>query len=278
MGVQAQNILDKLISVFESGELVDVIADRATFNADGKYSKPSDKWSLSNYILQLIQGTSDARGYKQWLKVKRQVKKGTKAVYILAPLTRKGKKKNKQTEEEEEYRYISGFRYIPVFRYEDTEGQPLAGTQELIPEVLPPLLGIAEKIGVKVIYKSGKEGKQRGALGTFHPIEKEIHLFSSDDRVFFHELAHAAHATFRCLLTETTPDERETVAEIAAAVLSVKYGKKINSGAISRSWEYIQRNNDGQPEKAMQTITRLLGDIQKVLQILLQEESQVLAA
>ena len=271
---RAQEILEKLVGVFESGELVNIIAKRPVFNSDNQSEKPSDKWSISNQIIQIISGTDDARGYKQWQKVGRQVQKGAKAIYIIAPMTRKRRKVNKETGEEEENCYISGFRYIPVFRYEDTEGAPLAGTQELIPETLPPLFELAEKIGVKVLYKSGKIGKHRGALGTFHPIEKEIHLFTKDEGVFFHELAHAAHATFRCLFTETTKKERETVAEIVAAVLSVKYGQGINSGIVSRSWRYIQRFNDNQPEKAIRAINRLLNDIKKVLEILLLEENE----
>ena len=271
---KAQEILDKLIEVFESGELVNIIAKRPLFNADNQSVKPSNKWSITNQILQLISDTEDARGYNQWLKVKRQVKKGAKAIYILAPLTRKRKKVNKQTGEEEEHVYISGFKFIPVFRYEDTEGQPLAGTQNITPETLPPLFPVAERLGIKVEYLPGKVGKFHGAYGSYNPKQQKINLYTAEESTFYHELAHAAHATFKNLATETTNEERETVAEIVAAVLLVKYGEKVDSTIISKNWNYLVRHNEGNPEKALKMISRVLNDIKKVLEILLEENQE----
>ena len=47
--------------------------------------KPCDRWSFTNKILMLIQGTADARGYRQWQEAGRHVKKGAHAIHILAP-------------------------------------------------------------------------------------------------------------------------------------------------------------------------------------------------
>lgn len=274
---RASEVLSKLLSVFESGKLVNIIAKQPLFINGDKTNKPSDLWSISNQILQIVNLTEDARGYKQWQKVGRQVKKGTNAFYISAPLVRKWKEINRLTGEEEERAFILGFKFIPVFRYEDTEGTPLSGTQEVIPKTLPPLFDVAEKLGVKVEYLPGRIGRQSSkAFGSFNPNNAKIKLYTADDKVFFHELAHAAHSTFRCLKT-ASPIEVEVVAETTAAVLAVMHGQEFVSGSIAESWEYV-RTYSGEANKALQNINRFLNDVKKVLQIIFNEDKELCAA
>ena len=52
-------------------------------------SKPSENWSATNQRLMLCAGTEDARGYQQWRKAGRQVRKGSKAIRIFVPRKRK---------------------------------------------------------------------------------------------------------------------------------------------------------------------------------------------
>jgi len=79
---------------------------------------PSSSWSLGNQLLMLFGGTADARGYNQWIKAHRYVKKGSKAIYILVPMIRKIKDKN---DEDTEKTATIGFKTMPVFAYEDTK-------------------------------------------------------------------------------------------------------------------------------------------------------------
>jgi hypothetical protein len=65
--------------------------------------------------------TKDARGIRQWNKVNRYVKKGSKGFYILVPNI----KKIEDEEAGEERKVLVGFLARPVFRYEDTDGEPL---------------------------------------------------------------------------------------------------------------------------------------------------------
>jgi len=58
----------------------------AVFKGNGK---PSDAWSFFNRLIMLMNNTEDARGFRQWQKVGRRVKKGAKAFYILAPIRKK---------------------------------------------------------------------------------------------------------------------------------------------------------------------------------------------
>ena len=59
---------------------------------------PCRNWSFCNQLLIAMSGTSDARGMKQWNAVDRKVKKGSKAIWILAPYTRKVKSKGEEEE------------------------------------------------------------------------------------------------------------------------------------------------------------------------------------
>ena len=61
--------------------------------------------ALRNRLLMMLAGTEDARGFRQWEKVGRMVKKGAKAFYILAP--RIIKVKDEETEEEKHV--LAGF-------------------------------------------------------------------------------------------------------------------------------------------------------------------------
>jgi len=85
---------------------------------------PSAKWSISNRILQFLADTSDARGFRQWNKAGRKVKKGAKAFHILGPKARTITETDDDGTETEKV-IVSGFFAIPVFRAEDTDGEPL---------------------------------------------------------------------------------------------------------------------------------------------------------
>ncbi|HBT47942.1 MAG TPA: hypothetical protein DEA73_08750 [Peptococcaceae bacterium] len=85
---KVKQAVNSLLAMLQSGDLPKKSA-WTVINARAGYGKPSDKWSLGNKLLMLIAGTEDARGYQQWREVGRQVKKGARVFYILAPMTRK---------------------------------------------------------------------------------------------------------------------------------------------------------------------------------------------
>jgi hypothetical protein len=68
---------------------------------------PLASYSPSNFVLAVAHGTRDARSFLDWRKAGRKVKKGAKAVYLW-----------KQSN--------GSFSPMPVFRYEDTEGDDVA--------------------------------------------------------------------------------------------------------------------------------------------------------
>ena len=78
---KVKNILDQLLQAFESGDIPDAVAIASFPIPD----IPSARWSCRNRTIAALTGSCDLRGYKQWLSVKRYVKSGSKAVYILSP-------------------------------------------------------------------------------------------------------------------------------------------------------------------------------------------------
>ena len=200
---------------------------------------PSDSWSITNrLIMHVIGETNDARTYKQWQAAGRQVKKGEKAFGIIAPVTKKFR--NEETDKDEVR--IIGFRSLPVFAIEATEGEPLP-EYDCTPAKLPPFFDAAEALGVKVSWKP----ISRNAYGYYRLSDHSITLHSQDYAVFYHELGHAVHDTIEPL-ANVPDDKAEVVAELTAAVLCEMAEV---SGYQQQSYEYIKRYVNGKDSKAV---------------------------
>lgn len=258
-----QEAVKNLLIMFERGQMPEAVAFNIIRKQKGVIYKPSDCWSIGNQILQLIQHTEDARGFRQWKDVGRSVIKGRKAIHILAPMTFKVKKTNPVTGEEEERIVITGFRPISVFRYEDTEGEELDYIPEFVPPEPPPFWNVADKLGIKVSYIP----MLGNYLGQFNMRSNSIKLCSEDAIVYFHELSHAVHNTF-VDLRKCDHAVAETVAEFSAVVLAHIQGI---TGFEHQGWEYIQEatKTKGNPEEALKFIMQCLSDVEKVVSIIL---------
>lgn len=260
----AQAALDKVISQFQSGDLgslVEVIMLRHKGNI------PFMKWSLSNQLLAYMQtgGSTDCRTFNQWKEVGRSVKKGERAAYILGPVTKKIQ--DKDTGEDKVI--LVGFRGIAVFGVDQTDGDELGMEQEemFTPDAMPPLVEVAERLGVAVRYWPTVG---TGARGWYSPGKMEITLGTQEWKVFFHELAHAAHdAVVKSQggrLIGGQDVDQEVIAEFTAAVLGQLYGRDYTGNA----WNYI-KGYAGDPLKA---VVRCLSTIEKVLDIICETEEQ----
>lgn len=251
-----QTALDAVLDMFRTGNLPEKIAQ--TYIQRSRHDVPSAAWSLGNQLIMIANGTNDARGYRQWQQVGRQVRKGARAFYILAPITATITEADPETGEERKRTILKGFRDVPVFRYEDTEGQPLEpATYD--PPTLPPLYDVAQRFVSKITYVPfvGQAWRGQYQIGS-----REIRLATHDERTFFHELGHAAHATFRQLRGGQHPDQ-EIVAETVSAVLCHLYGF---DGYLYHGLSYIQGYAGGD---AIRGIMRVLADVQKTLDLIL---------
>lgn len=250
---RAEEAVQRLVGMFERDEIPEAVAETVIRSKLG--NAPSAKWSLGNQLLMLLAGTTDARGFRQWEQAGRKVRKGAKAFYILGPMTRKMEDK----ETGETVTRVFGFKGVPVFAAEDTEGDEPYEAEVYEPMELPPLWDVAERIGVtRIDYGPFANGFK----GYYQPGEKRIMLCSHDVDVFFHELAHAAHATIETL-KGGQDRKQEIVAETVAATLCVLYGYE---GFISKAGDYISAYAEENPARAIMSV---LATVQKVLGVIL---------
>ncbi len=247
----------KLMTMFQSDDFPAQLATTIIRKSEADVI-PSDSWSIGNRFLMSAQHTGDARGYNQWLEVKRQVKKGSKAIYIFAPLTKKVTEKDDETGEETTKVIVYGFRPLPVFRYEDTEGEPLPD-YGYKPKKYPPFFDVAEKLGVSVEYRP----LRANFLGRYIANTGQIQLYSQDAHVYYHELAHAIHNTFVDLKTYNK-DKAEIVAEFTASVLCELTN---TTGYETQSYEYIRHYCGGEekPEGVLKKIMGVLSEVEKIV-------------
>ncbi len=63
---RARSVLEQIAAAFEEPE---GLIDTLTRAAQIPNTSPCIKWSPANRFLVALQGTSDARGYRQWLAV-----------------------------------------------------------------------------------------------------------------------------------------------------------------------------------------------------------------
>jgi len=275
---------EALLKAIERDDAVDMIARSALAQV------PSAKWTISNRMIMWSQGTDDARGFRQWADAGRQIKAGARAIYILGPRIvtiekekkdadakeakeEKGRESTKGTDggsgkkasEKDTVRVVAGFIPIPVFRLEDTEGDPVDVVE---PKSPPPLLNVARRMGVKVSYRGGNGL----AWGFYRPSTDEIVLHTHDADVFFHELAHAAHKRIRGSLKGGQDEEQEIVAEFSAAVLEKLYIPEHQHRTLSHVRYlrgYAQANG---PAAAAKRCMSFLAEVDKVVRLILDEE------
>ena len=245
--------MNKLVERFETGDIAPLVT-LSTIRLTAQNSIPAERWSFSNQFLALIQtGELDCRGFRQWQEVKRHVSTGASAAYILGPIIHKIK-----NDDGEEKNILMGFKSIPVFPLGMTEGEPLPDIDKTIaPDVLPPLVDVAEKWGLTVRYTPFTGD----AYGSFSQTAKAIRLATHEESVFFHELAHAAHSKLEHL--KGGQDARqETIADFTACVLMQVYGLKDTTGT---TWNYIKAYN---PDNPVNAIVSALDTIGKVLDLI----------
>ena len=256
-----QNLLDQFAKQDFPAEVGWQIIRRRS----GLHAVPSDSWSPGNRWIMLACGTTDARGFGQWHQVGRRVKPGSKALYICAPNARKINS-NDDDDPEAARTILSGFRWIPVFRVEDTTGKPVS-TVDYTPKALPPLFDAAAKLGASVKWQPF-DGK---ALGRYRPASKEIVLADRTALTLYHELLHHLD----CQTEPIRPGrlaEAELVAEFGASVLCAMQGI---TGYEASSYRYLQMYAEGkEPEAVLRSIMSVAARVETLVGIVLDVAEQ----
>ena len=213
----------------ESRELIEQAA-RELLTSDGwrRYAEVRaafHRYSPNNCMLIAMQRPDATRvaGFRKWQELDRQVRKGERAIRILAPHT--GTRTNATTGEDETFVY---FRAVPVFDIGQTDGEPLPEppceplTGDSHAALLPRLERFAESIGWTV-----ETGDTGNADGYAAPREQRIRLSARlaepnrRVRTLVHELIHALGIEYREHGRETAEVLTETAAFVACRSLGL---------------------------------------------------------
>jgi antirestriction protein ArdC len=263
MNEKIKTVLNTILEKFESGDIPEAVA-MASFAVP---DLPSTRWSFFNRTLMFLSGTCDARGFNQWRSVKRQIQKGSKAIYILVPCFKK--QIDEETNEEKEF--LSFFKVTPVFRVEDTEGEPLEYQQIDLPDIA--LIEKAKEWGISV---KAVPGNYR-YYGYYAPQRQEIAVASPEESVFFHEIAHAAHEKVVGKLKPGQDSFQEIVAELSAVALCRIVGKRPDRN-IGNSYQYIQRYAQKIKLTPHLACMKVLKETEKVLELILKPANQLITS
>jgi N-terminal domain of anti-restriction factor ArdC len=177
------------------------------------------RYSMGNCMLIAMQApeATQVAGFRKWQELGRQVRKGERAIRIMAPMS--VKRENLETGEEER---IPLFRAVPVFDVAQTDGEPLPEaprepiTGDSHAAYLPRLKDYAGTLGVAVYEYEPTSAAQ----GFYDERGKRIVMSTGlapngKVRTLIHELAHAHGVTYK----DYTRGEAEVIVETAATIV-----------------------------------------------------------
>jgi len=257
MNDRVKQTLNIILDKFKSGDIPEAVA----YTMFPIPEIPSTKWSLLNRTLMFLNGTMDARGIRQWNAVRRYVKKGSKALYILVPYLKK-----KEEHGKEEY-ILAGFMLKPVFAVEQTHGQDLEYDNLDIPDL--PLMDRARDWNISVKAIPGNYS----FYGYYAPVRQEIAVATNQECVFFHELAHCAHHIVKGKLKTGQDPLQEIVAELSAQTLARVVGRTAED-TIGNSFRYIENYARQLKIDVHTACMKVMSDTEKVLNLILKNSRE----
>jgi antirestriction protein ArdC len=153
------------------------------------------RYSFGNALLIAAQnqGATRVAGFQAWRRLDRVVRKGQKAIWILAPMV--GKRSPAGGGEEEAV--IWGFKYVPVFDIAQTEGADLPTVCTKLSGDDPQnlygrFLAVAAAIGFRVEDHRFRDTTNGDCSASDHRIRVEIRNSPAQRvKTLAHELAHA---------------------------------------------------------------------------------------
>jgi len=194
-------------------------------------------WSWLNQLLVALHGYSDARSYKGWQEVNRQVRKGEKAFCIFEPV----RTTIRDEASGEERTIVIGYKSGARFGIEQTDGDPLPGdenSQRFVDSL--PLLEVATNWGIRVNTYNGREGAAHGYFRTVGEQAEAIALGVANLSTWAHELVHAADHRLGNLTEKGQHWRSETVAELGGCILLHMLGRPTEADS-GGAWAYVQR-------------------------------------
>jgi hypothetical protein len=153
------------------------------------------RYSFGNVILIAAQRPDASRvaGYKTWRSLGRTVRKGQKAIWILAPMVAKRADGIVLGDD----RVVRGFKYVPVFDISQTEGEELPAachklTGDGPTDALTRLTRVAQLLGYSVEDAELPDGVNGDCTFSLRRIRVESRNSSAQRvKTLAHEIAHA---------------------------------------------------------------------------------------
>jgi antirestriction protein ArdC len=227
-GPSVQEKVEELVSILEDG-VKNFRYSPEEFKAILAMKALMPNYSFRNLMVAKIQypNASFIASFKRWNELGRKVKKGSKALKIFKPNFKKVKDENGI---ETDKTKLMGFLTVPVFAYEQTEGEPLPidniiikldGESDEAKEIIEYAEQIAKKDDCPVTY-----GDAEGANGFYRPSTHEIVVSDSLSinhrcKTLVHELVHSKVHRYD---KASSKSEKEVVAEGTAFVVCSYFG------------------------------------------------------
>jgi hypothetical protein len=287
---QITEVTQEILEAFRTGQLAEPLAQ--TFLNHGLHC---ERWSINKQMVVHLLGYQDAATYDQWRELGRQVKRGSRAFYLMKPHLVYRTVEDELTGERTRIpAYVKGFGWFPVFAYESTLSLPgLQGEvycfktidaerQAYVANL--PLVEVAKAWGIHITTYRGQEND---AFGWAIP-GRSIGLGVANLSTWAHELVHRSfrspsEAEHR-LGTLTVGNghlqspvgslrlrgrENEIVAELGGAVLLTVLGHKTGAdwgGAYRYIRSYANdKENEGLLREVMRLTNRMAGAVGLIL-------------
>jgi hypothetical protein len=266
---RAEQVAEKILEAFKTGGVAKAMAPVFIRRKD---NVPCRSWSWGNQLVCILNGTLDARGIKQWNAVGRKVSKGSHSFDILAPLMKNVTLDDKATGERKVVSVLYGFKTVPVFAVESTEGEPLPSVDGEIEQWMNalPLVEVARSWGLKVEAFDGREHGPAGRYSRGHLIALGVKNLST----WAHELVHAADDRLGHLSERGQHWRSETVAELGGAILLEALGLESDSDR-GGAWQYVSAYAKDANLTPLQACTEVLKRTCDAVNLLLAEAGKL---
>lgn len=227
-------------------------------------------YSFGN-VLEIARQRPDATrvaGMYAWNQLGRRVKKGEKAIRILAPIVGVRRKRDEEAEKDitkQNTRALLGFRTAAVFDVSQTEGAELPelkGVSGEVGENRARLVSFIETQGITLVYTekiAPALGMSYGGRIAILPGQAEAEEFSTLVHELAHEMLHKAERR-----TATTKTVRETEAEAIAFVVGKAVG--FTMGTASADYIHLYHGNASLLAESLEVIQRTSAVILAALQ------------
>ena len=214
-GKELRKLQKELVDeILTNPEGLQAISNAKCASLQGFHQYSFNNLILANYELygRTGKGIQLLAPYKKWADVNRHVKKGEKALRIIAPIQKKIGE-----DEEGNPEYVTWFKSVPVFDVSQTDGEPLVKYFAKFTGNEFNLNEITARCKVKVNFIEGEirrgctDGKEIYVSSDI-PVERQI-------CTFFHELAHY-NLHFDANRNEIKRETKELEAEAVSFIVS----------------------------------------------------------